>query len=99
MGRLSADFSAAFSRDLKKVAKRQRKNISELDEVIELVLENTDESKAILKQRHNMHALVGKWSGHNECHVANAGDWLLIWSSNDKVALFERTGSHDDLFR
>ena len=34
----------------------------------------------------------------NECHVANSGNWLVIWSSNDEVAFFERTGSHDELF-
>ncbi len=46
-----------------------------------------------------MHTLSGRWAGRNECHVANAGDWLLIWSSNAEVAFFERTGSHDELFR
>ena len=45
-----------------------------------------------------MHNLAGKWAGRRECHVANAGDWLVVWSSNDKVAFFERTGSHDELF-
>ena len=46
-----------------------------------------------------MHTLTGSWAGRKECHVANAGDWLVIWSSNDRVAFFERTGSHDELFR
>lgn len=67
--------------------------------MIDLVLENTSESTAMLKARHNTHTLSGKWRGRNECHVANAGDWLVIWSSNDTVAFFERTGSHDELFR
>ena len=53
----------------------------------------------ILKRRHNMHRLSGSWAGRSECHVANSGDWLVIWSSNDNVAFFERTGSHDELFR
>ena len=52
-----------------------------------------------LRRRHNMHTLSGNWRVRYECHVANAGDWLVIWSSNDSVALFERTGSHDELFR
>jgi len=47
----------------------------------------------------NMHTLSGNWRVRYECHVANAGDWLVIWSSNDSVAFFERTGSHDELFR
>lgn len=71
---------------------------SKLKEVIELVIENSPASIAALKQRHNMHTLAGKWQGRNECHVANAGDGPVIWSCNGKVAFFEHTGSHDELF-
>lgn len=99
MGKLSAEFSTAFSRDLKKKARRRNWNLEELKELIDLVLENTSESQEILKRRHNMHRLSGSWAGRSECHVANSGDWLVIWSSNDEVAFFERTGSHDELFR
>ena len=42
-----------------------------------------------LHRRHNMHTLSGNWRVRYECHVANAGDWLVIWSSNDSVAFFE----------
>lgn len=41
MGRLTADFSAAFSRDLKKKAKRRNWDLAELQKLIDLVLENT----------------------------------------------------------
>jgi len=99
MGRLSAEFSTAFSRDLKKKARRRNWDLEELKELIDLVLENTSRSQEILKRRHNMHRLSGSWAGRSECHVANSGDWLVIWSSNDEVAFFERTGSHDELFR
>lgn len=81
MGRSTAEFSAAFSRDPKK--KVHRRNWDLVD----------------LQSRHNMHRLSGSWAGRSECHVANSGDWLVIWSSNDSVAFFERTGSHDELFR
>lgn len=99
MSRLTADFSGAFKRDLKKKAKRGGWDLSELEKVIDLVIENSAESLEVLRRRHNMHVLTGNWRGRNECHVANAGDWLVIWSSNDRVAFFERTGSHDELFR
>ena len=46
-----------------------------------------------------MHDLKGEWSGSRECHVANAGDWLVIWRDEDTFVTFQRTGSHDDLFR
>lgn len=41
MSRLTADFSAAFSRDLKKKAKRRNWDLAELQKLIDLVLENT----------------------------------------------------------
>lgn len=59
MGRLTADFSAAFSRDLKKKAKRRNWDLAKLQRLIDLVLENTPESIEMLKQRHNMHTLSG----------------------------------------
>ena len=98
MARLTADFSGAFRRDLKKKASRRGWDLSELEKVVDLVIENTPESLEELRRRHNMHNLAGTWAGRRECHVANAGDWLVVWSSNDKVAFFERTGSHDELF-
>ena len=98
-GRLAAKLAPAFSRDLKKKATRRDWNLAELEAVVDLILENSVESVEILKRRHNMHRLSGRWEGSNECHVANAGDWLLIWCVDDGIAYFQRTGSHDELFR
>ena len=98
MGRLTADFSSAFKRDVKKKAKRRGWDLEQLEHVIDLVVENSPESMEELRRRHNMHTLSGTRKGRNECHVANAGDWLVIWSANSRVAFFERTGSHDELF-
>ena len=78
MTRLTAEFSTAFSRDLKKKAKWRNWDLAELQRLIDLVLENTPESMEILKRRHNMHRLSGGWAGRSECHVANSGDWLAI---------------------
>ena len=97
--RLEAKFTPSFSRDLKKKAERRKWNLDELEAVINLVLENSPESIATLKQRHNMHRLSGQWAGSNECHVANAGDWLIIWQVHGDIAYFRRTGSHSELFR
>lgn len=95
---LRAKYTPAFSRDLKKKAARRHWDLAELEKVIDLVVENTVESQTILRQRHNMHRLSGAWSGSNECHVANAGDWLVIWRTEGDIAYFQRTGSHDELF-
>ncbi len=98
-GRLKAKFAPAFGRDLKRNADKRRWNLDELEAVIDLILENSAESMGVLRRRHNMHCLSGKWGGSNECHVANAGDWLVIWRTEGQIAYFQRTGSHDELFR
>lgn len=99
MGRLLADFTPTFGRDLKKKARRRGWDLAELQEVVDLVLENSVESLETLRRRHGMHALSGNWKGSRECHVANAGDWLVIWSDDGVTASFQRTGSHQELFR
>lgn len=98
-GRLRAKFAPAFSRDLKRKAGKRRWDLSELEAVIDLILENGAESMEVLRRRHNMHRLSGRWGGSNECHVANAGDWLVIWRTEGRIAFFQRTGSHDELYR
>lgn len=96
---LKAKFTSAFSRDLKKKAQKRQWDLSELEKVIDLIVTNSAQSIEILKSRHNMHRLSGQWSGSNECHVANAGDWLVIWRVSGDIAYFQRTGSHDELFK
>lgn len=95
---LEIQFTSQFQKDSKRLSKKHY-NLDLLKEVIDLVAEDTDESRSILRQRHNMHMLKGNWSGSNECHVANAGDWLVIWRTDNGLAVFQRTGPHDELFR
>ena len=85
MGRLEPDFTPSFSRDLKRLSRRHV-DLEPLEKVIELICRNDSAALEELKRRHNMHTLRGKWLSAHECHVANAGDWLLIWRSNDTVA-------------
>lgn len=95
---LSVDYSSQFKRDYKRCMKKHLP-IGSLHKVIRLVAENSENSLEELRRHHNMHTLQGKWKGRQECHVANAGDWLVIWCTDDKTAFFERTGTHDELFR
>lgn len=44
MARLAADFSSAFRRDLKRKARRWGWDLSELERVIDLVVENSPKS-------------------------------------------------------
>ena len=70
-----------------------------LTELFMLIRENSLESLAELRVRHRMHSLAGSWKGSFECHVCNAGDWLLIWAVHGGVAYMQRLGTHDELFR
>jgi mRNA interferase YafQ len=98
MTKLEAQFAPAFKRDIKRLDKKHIDD-TPLKEVINLIIENSDEALLVLKQRHNMHTLTGNWSGSNECHVCNAGNWLLVWREFDGIALMQRTGTHDEIFR
>lgn len=86
-----------FKRDYKRLQKKHF-NLDLLDEVLFLIVQNTFESRAELRRHHNMHRLSGDWSGSDECHVANAGDWFVVWRTEGDAAIFQRTGSHDEIF-
>ena len=98
MAKLQAQFSPSFQRDLKRLDKKHVDD-APLAEVIDLIIQNTPESLSELRRRHRMHTLSGNWAGSSECHVCNAGDWLLIWRVSGTIALMQRTGTHDELFR
>lgn len=95
---LRVAYTAKFQQDAKRL-KKKRCDLRPLEALIDLVAQNTPEALEELRRRHNMHDLKGEWSGGRECHVANAGDWLVIWRDKDTFVTFQRTGSHDDLFR
>lgn len=81
--------------------KNQKRRFNEYDllNVIGLIIENTPDAREELCRRHRMHNLKGIWKGSSECHVANAGDWLIVWRESDGVAFFQRLGKHNEIFR
>lgn len=98
MAPLRAEFTPKFRRDYKRLVKRNV-DLAPLEEVIALILENTLEARGELVRRHNMHQLAGPWAGSSECHVCNAGDWLLVWAVRGGLAVLQRTGTHREIFR
>jgi mRNA interferase YafQ len=44
------------------------------------------------------HPLKGKWKDALECHIQ--GDWVLVYEIDPaaRTVIFQRTGSHSDLF-
>lgn len=98
MARFKPDFTPRFKRDYKRLAKRGA-DLRALHELFSLICENTLEARQELLRHHNMHRLSGAWAGSNECHVCNAGDWLLVWAVKDSLAIFQRTGTHEEIIR
>lgn len=58
MGRLKAQFSSTFQRDLKRLDKKHIDD-TPLAEVIDLIIENTLSAQGELRRRHRMHVLSG----------------------------------------
>ena len=84
------NFTNQFERDLRRMQKRG-KEIEKLKTVIAVLVEEQP-----LAERHRDHVLVGNWRGRRECHIEP--DWLLIYKLQADEIIFERTGSHADLF-
>lgn len=49
-----------------------------------------------LDSLHRDHRLIGNFQGRRECHIES--DWLLIYKIEETRIIFERMGSHSDLF-
>ncbi len=83
-------YTRQFERDLKRMKKR-RKNIDKL-KIILRSLTKEEELDPIQRD----HKLIGNWLGRRECHIES--DWLLIYKIENDHIVFERTGTHSDLF-
>jgi len=84
-------YSRQFERDVKR-QQRRGKNLEKLKTILRTLL-----AGETLDAIHREHRLVGNWSGRRECHVES--DWLLIYKVEANRIIFERTGSHADLFK
>ena len=87
---LKPEYTTKFKKDLKTINKRNL-NVELLKDIIKkLCLEET------LPAKNKDHNLSGDWSGCRECHISP--DWLLIYQVGNGIIVFERTGTHSDLF-
>ncbi len=86
----SASFTGQFKRDVKLTEKRG-KDMAKLRDVIGLLLEGLP-----LPWQYQDHPLKGEWKPSRDLHIEP--DWILIYSVDGETVLFERTGSHADLF-
>jgi mRNA interferase YafQ len=84
-------FTRQFNRDVKRMQKRGKKL-----EKIKIIIRSLIEEES-LDPIHRNHKLIGNWQGRRECHLES--DWLLIYKKEEGRIIFERTGTHSDLFQ
>ena len=84
-------YTKQFERDMKRVKKRG-KNLEKIKIIIRSIV-----GQEPLDAIHKDHKLIGNWKGRRECHIES--DWLLIYLPEPDRVVFERTGTHADLFQ
>lgn len=80
-----------FDKDIK-LAKKRGKELSKIFKIMQLLL-----SQEKLSAKNRDHALTGNYANRRECHIEP--DWLLIYKLESDSIIFERTGTHSDLFK
>ena len=87
---LIPSYTRQFAKDLKKMLKRGKS-----DEKIKRVIRKLITEKR-LEARYKNHRLLGNYKNRRECHIEP--NWLLIYKIIEIEIIFERTGTHSDLF-
>ena len=83
-------YTRQFGKDIQK-AKKRGKNLNKFKIIALALIEGQR-----LDPLHRDHQLVGDYAGRRECHIE--ADWLLIYKLEKNWIVFERMGSHADLF-
>jgi len=83
-------YARQFERDVKRMRKRG-KDLQKLKSVLSSLI-----AEEQLDKRYQDHALIGNYKGRRECHMEP--DWLLVYKLAGNEIIFERTGTHSDLF-
>lgn len=83
-------YTKQFSKDIKKMQKRG-KDMEKIKKLLSLLIENKP-----LDLAYKDHKLTGNFEGRRDCHVEP--DWILIYKLDKENIVFERTGTHADLF-
>ena len=88
---LHISYRTKFKKELKQQEKRGK------DLKIFLQVAKKLANKEPLEAKFRNHRLKGDYVGRWECHLEP--DWLLVYCKNDTEIIFERTGTHSDLFK
>lgn len=88
---LEAITTKQFGKNVK-LAKKHGKDLNKLKSIMTMILK-----EEVLPIKFRDHLLTGNYRSRREYHIEP--DWLLIYKPVDDAIIFERTGSHSDLFR
>ena len=83
-------YTAQFSKDIKRL-RRRKEDFEKLKLIVHTLLRGET-----LDPLHHDHKLIGDFQGRHECHIE--ADWLLVYKITKREVIFERTGTHADLF-
>jgi len=79
-----------FKKDIFRM-ERRGKDIQKLKIAMDMLL-----NEETLPYKYKNHKLIGNYQGCWECHIEP--DWLMIYKIKNQIVIFERTGTHSDLF-
>ena len=84
-------YTKQFERDIK-LSQRRGKNLEKFKIIARALLAGEP-----LDAIHRDHRLVGNYAGRRECHLESY--WVLIYKTEESRLIFERMGTHSDLFK
>jgi mRNA interferase YafQ len=84
-------YTKQFEKDIR-LAKRRGKNLDKFKIIAHTLLAGEP-----VDPLHRDHRLIGNYQGRRECHIES--DWLLIYKVDETIIVFERMGTHSDLFK
>ena len=84
-------YTTQFDRDVKRMRKRG-KDLDKLKAILSALV-----AEKSLEPRYRDHPLRGDYRDRRGCHIEP--DWLLVYKLEGETdIIFERTGTHSDLF-
>ena len=84
-------YTKQFNKDVKR-CQRRGKNFEKFKIIARTLLAGES-----LDPIHRDHKLTGNYVGRRECHIES--DWLLVYKCEEENIVFERLGTHSDLFK
>ena len=83
-------YSRQFERDVR-LCKRRGWDMEKFKSMARALL-----SENALPETARPHPLSGNYAGYTDCHIS--GDWVLIYKTTPTAIIFQRMGTHSDLF-